>query len=169
MTARPAESVVHGSKASAKDLPSVDRLLRLPAVAAIVAEHGHTLVTEEARGLLESLRTQALAGVLDATAVQTEALAAVLGHRITQRLTPRMRRVFNLTGTVIHTNLGRALLADSALQHLLAMMPGPNNLEYDIASGGRGDRDTLVEELLCRITGAEAATVVNNNAAAVLL
>ncbi|MBL0728012.1 L-seryl-tRNA(Sec) selenium transferase [Piscinibacter sp. HJYY11] len=169
MTARPAESVVHGSKASAKDLPSVDRLLRLPAVTALVAEHGHTLVTEEARGLLESLRTHALAGVLDATAVQPEALATSLADRIEQRLAPRMRRVFNLTGTVIHTNLGRALLADSALQHLLAMMAGPNNLEYDIASGGRGDRDSLVEELLCRITGAEAATVVNNNAAAVLL
>jgi L-seryl-tRNA(Ser) seleniumtransferase len=169
MTARPDESVVHGSKASAKDLPSVDRLLRLPAVVALVAEHGHTLVADEARGLLESLRTQALAGVLDATAVQPEALATSLAHRIAQRLAPRMLRVFNLTGTVIHTNLGRALLADSALQHLLAMMAGPNNLEYDIDSGGRGDRDSLVEELLCRITGAEAATVVNNNAAAVLL
>ena len=167
--ARPAESVVHGSKASAKDLPSVDRLLRSPAVAALVAEHGHTLVTAEARALLESLRTQALAGALDSSAVQGTALDAALGERITERLAPRMRRVLNLTGTVIHTNLGRALLADSALQHLLLMMAGPNNLEHDLASGGRGDRDSIVEELLCQITGAEAATVVNNNAAAVLL
>jgi L-seryl-tRNA(Ser) seleniumtransferase len=89
--------------------------------------------------------------------------------RVAARLAPRLRTVINLTGTVIHTNLGRALLADSALQHLLAMMAGPNNLEYDLASGGRGDRDTVVEELLCTLTGAEAATVVNNNAAAVLL
>jgi len=167
--ARPAESVVHGSKASAKDLPSVDRLLRSPAMAALVAEHGHTLVTGEARALLESLRTQALAGELDSSAVHGPMLDAALGQRITERLAPRMRRVLNLTGTVIHTNLGRALLADSALQHLLAMMAGPNNLEYDLASGGRGDRDSLIEELLCQITGAEAATVVNNNAAAVLL
>jgi L-seryl-tRNA(Ser) seleniumtransferase len=169
MMARPAESVVHGSKASAKDLPSVDRLLRSPAVATLVAEHGHTLVTGEARALLESLRTQALAGALAAAAVQAGALESALEARIAQRIAPRMRRVLNLTGTVIHTNLGRALLADAALQHLLAMMSSPNNLEYDLASGGRGDRDSIVEELLCTITGAQAATVVNNNAAAVLL
>jgi L-seryl-tRNA(Ser) seleniumtransferase len=112
---------------------------------------------------------QALAGALDTSAVQADALHAALATRLDQRLVPRMRRVLNLTGTVIHTNLGRALLADSALQHLLAMMAGPNNLEYDLDSGGRGDRDGIVEELLCTITGAQAATVVNNNAAAVLL
>ena len=76
--------------------------------------------------------------------------------------------VINLSGTVIHTNLGRSILADSALQHLLATMTGPNNLEYDLVTGDRGDRDSIVEELLCQLTGAQAATVVNNNAAAVL-
>ncbi len=169
MTVRPAESVVHGSKASAKDLPSVDRLLRTRAVTALVAEHGHTLVATEARSLLDSLRTQALAGTLAANTVQLAALEPALAARIATRLAPRMRTVLNLTGTVIHTNLGRAVLADAALQHLLAMMAKPNNLEYDLGSGERGDRDFIVEELLCTLTGAEAATVVNNNAAAVLL
>ncbi|OYV01400.1 MAG: L-seryl-tRNA(Sec) selenium transferase [Burkholderiales bacterium PBB5] len=155
--------------ARAQDLPAVDRLLRLPTVAALVAAHGHTLVTAEARALLDGLRQQALAGALPAAAVHSDALPLALQARIEAVLAPRLRRVINLTGTVIHTNLGRALLADSALQHVLATMGGPNNLEYDLASGGRGDRDSIVEDLLCTITGAEAATVVNNNAAAVLL
>jgi L-seryl-tRNA(Ser) seleniumtransferase len=166
---RPAESVVDGSKAPPQALPSIDRLLRKAGPAALVAEHGHTLVTTEARALLDGLRRQALAGDLAQAAVQPEALAAALQSRVAQRLAPRLRRVLNLTGTVIHTNLGRSLLAEPALAHLLAMMAGPNNLEYDLASGGRGDRDAVVEELLCTLTGAEAATVVNNNAAAVLL
>jgi L-seryl-tRNA(Ser) seleniumtransferase len=167
--ARPTESVVDGSKASPKDLPAIDRLLRQPGVAALIAEHGHTLVAGEARALLDGLRTQALAGVLARSAVAGDALQAALQQRVEARLAPRLQRVLNLTGTVIHTNLGRALLADSALQHVLAMMAGPNNLEYDLTSGGRGDRDSIVEELLCTLTGAQAATVVNNNAAAVLL
>jgi len=172
------ESVVHGSKATEaaagpkaapKDLPSVDRLLRLPRASALVAEHGHTLVAGEARALLDGLRADALAGRLASSAIADPALQAALDERIEARLAPRLKPVINLTGTVIHTNLGRALLADSAVQHLLATLAGPNNLEYDLASGGRGDRDAIVEELLTAITGAEAATVVNNNAGAVLL
>ncbi|MDM0007825.1 L-seryl-tRNA(Sec) selenium transferase [Variovorax sp. J22G73] len=165
----PKESVVHGSTARPQDLPSVDQLLRLAGPVALLATHGHTLVVKEARALLDALRAQALAGTLETVAVQHEALGNALAARVQARLAPRMRAVLNLTGTVIHTNLGRALLADAALQRLLAVMTSPNNLEYDLATGSRGDRDSLVEELLCTITGAEAATVVNNNAAAVLL
>ena len=166
---RPEESVVDGSKAQAKDIPAVDRLLRLPEVVTAVAEHGHTLVAAEGRALLDGLRPRVLAGGVDRIELNADALVQALQARLAARLAPRMRSVLNLTGTVIHTNLGRAVLADSALQHLLAMMAGPNNLEYDLATGGRGDRDSIVEELLCTLTGAEAATVVNNNAAAVLL
>ncbi|MDE2161227.1 MAG: L-seryl-tRNA(Sec) selenium transferase [Burkholderiales bacterium] len=153
----------------ASRLPSIDRLMQRPVNAALVAEHGHTLVVGEARALLAALRERALSGELSDAGLQPEQLDQRLAERVARRLAPAMRAVLNLTGTVIHTNLGRALLADSAQQHLLAMMAGPNNLEYDLHSGGRGDRDELVEELLCTLTGAEAATVVNNNAAAVLL
>lgn len=167
-------SVVHGSgspadRADTKDLPAIDKLLRLPAAQALVVAHGHTRVATEARALVESCRVQALAGELPRSRVQPDALVAALAERIDARLAPRLKPVLNLTGTVIHTNLGRALLADAALQHLLTVMAAPNNLEYDLASGGRGDRDGIVEDLLCTLTGAEAATVVNNNAAAVLL
>ena len=161
--------MVHGPKARPQDLSSVDRLLRAAGVPELLAAHGHTLVATEARALLDLLRAGALAGDLASGKIAPDALATALAERIEFRLAPRMRPVFNLTGTVIHTNLGRAVLADAALQRLMTLMAAPNNLEYDLATGGRGDRDSLVEELLCTLTGAEAATVVNNNAAAVLL
>lgn len=167
--ATPDESVVHGSKASLlakpSDLPALDKLLRDSAP--LVAEHGHTLVAREARALLDALRARAVAGSLPRG--ELDALPQALAAQVQARLTPSMRAVLNLTGTVIHTNLGRALLADAALQQVLGLMAAPNNLEFDLETGRRGDRDDLIEDLLCELTGAEAATVVNNNAAAVLL
>lgn len=160
-------SMVHGPKAMLSQLPSVDRLIKLPASQALVAVHGAVCVTGEARALLTELRQQLLDG--RAQALDEAGLTAALAARCAQRLAPRMKPVLNLTGTVIHTNLGRAVLPQVAVDHIVAMMAGPNNLEYDLATGSRGDRDSIVEGLLCEITGAEAATVVNNNAAAVLL
>jgi L-seryl-tRNA(Ser) seleniumtransferase len=166
--AAPAESIVHGSQATLRQLPSVDRLLRLPAGRALIEQHGHTLVAHQCRDLLEQLRQQVSAG-LDVAQLEEPALLEALRARCVQALASPFKRVINLTGTVIHTNLGRALLADEAIAQVVALMTGPNNLEFDLHSGARGDRDSLVEPLLCRLTGAEAATVVNNNAAAVLL
>ncbi|PTT80086.1 L-seryl-tRNA(Sec) selenium transferase [Pelomonas sp. HMWF004] len=167
--AAPGESVVHGSKAShpalPKDLPALDKLLR--DCAALVAEHGHSLVAQEARGLLDGLRQRALAGQL--AHAELAGLPGEVAARVQARMQPSMRVLLNLTGTVIHTNLGRALLSDAALQQVMALMGSPNNLEFDLARGDRGDRDDLIESLLCELTGAQAATVVNNNAAAVLL
>ncbi|MET0310558.1 MAG: L-seryl-tRNA(Sec) selenium transferase [Burkholderiaceae bacterium] len=165
----PHGSVVHGPKARPQDLPSVDKLLRQFAVSPLLDGYGHTLVAGQARALLDALRSEAVAGNLEASAVELASLCAALETRVKARVASRLKPVLNLTGTVIHTNLGRAVLPQSAIDHVAAMMGAPLNLEYDLASGGRGDRDSIVEGLLCEITGAEAATVVNNNAAAVLL
>jgi len=167
MTA-PAESIVHGSQATLRQLPSVDRLLRLPAARTLIEQHGHTLVADQCRQLLDDLRRHVPTG-LEAAQLGEATLLDALQARCQQALASPFKRVINLTGTVIHTNLGRALLADDAIAQVVALMTGPNNLEFDLQSGARGDRDSLIEPLLCRLTGAEAATVVNNNAGAVLL
>ena len=169
----PEGSIVDGPKALLAKLPSVDRLISRPAAKLLVTRHGATLVTQQARELMAGLRQQILQGGSGSAgvgaALEPDALEAALAQLCAARVASRLRPMLNLTGTVIHTNLGRAVLPDSAIAHLGAMMGGPLNLEYDLATGSRGDRDSIVEGLICDITGAEAATVVNNNAAAVLL
>lgn len=162
----------HTSSANSvlRELPSVDVLLQGRLASALAREHGPSLVVQHARRLLDELRTQ-LRGS-EAASVPTidrDALDTGLAQRVAAALESKMRPILNLTGTVIHTNLGRALLAQNAVTRVASLMSAPTNLEYDLASGARGDRDSIVEDLLCQLTGAEAATVVNNNAAAVLL
>ena len=147
-------------------LPSVDRLLSTTALASQANLHGRAVVTNMVREVLAESRNAVKNGAAlpDDASLITRVKAAV-----TTKMRPRLRPVFNLTGTVLHTNLGRATLPEEAVQALIAAARSPCALEYDIDSGGRGDRDDIVNELLCELTGAEAATVVNNNAAAVFL
>ena len=147
--------------------PAVDRILRDPAASPLLTAYGHAAVTEAVRAELAALRASQLAIPGEA------AIAAAVAVRLEARMAPALRRVFNLTGTVLHTNLGRAQLSEAAVAHAAMAMREACNLEFDLGGHvdgrGRGERDTLVEHLLCELTGAEAATVVNNNAAAVLL
>jgi L-seryl-tRNA(Ser) seleniumtransferase len=147
-------------------LPSVDRLLSDAAVAALVDTHGRTVITQLVRAALADARAATCAGtpLPDATS-----LIATIDAGATALGLPKLRPVYNLTGTVLHTNLGRAPLPEEAIAAMVTAARSPCALEYDIETGGRGDRDDIVNDLLCELTGAEAATVVNNNAAAVFL
>jgi L-seryl-tRNA(Ser) seleniumtransferase len=126
-------------------------------------------VTSALRDVLAALRRQAVSGELSHTALLPETIAGEVDARLREAARPRLRSVFNLTGTVVHTNLGRALLPLEVKDAVVQALSAPVNLEYDLSTGDRGDRDALVEPLLRELTGAAAATVVNNNAAAVLL
>ncbi len=150
-------------------LPAVDRVLNLPAVQALSAEYGRSPTLAAVRSILDQLREHARQGSLPAENVAELRLAALVRDALDAAAQPALRPVFNLTGTVLHTNLGRAPLPEEAIAHAMEVMRQPCNLEYDLSGGARGDRDSLVEPLLKQLTGAEAATVVNNNAAAVFL
>jgi len=150
-------------------LPSVDRLLSSPEALPLVERYGRAAVLESSRSLLAELRTQLGRGEPPAVPFDLPALAGAIASRLAQETRPSLRPVFNLTGTVLHTNLGRALFPEEAVRDLAAVLTRPCNLEFDLEQGRRGDRDVHVERLLCQLTSAEAATVVNNNAAAVFL
>jgi L-seryl-tRNA(Ser) seleniumtransferase len=142
-----------------RDLPSIDRLLAEERLAA----EPHELAVAAARVVLERAREELQAGGTPAPLVDSvlEELARVRR--------PSLRRVLNATGVLVHTNLGRAPLAEAALERVAEIGAGYSNLEYDLVAGARGSRQEHLAPLLCRLTGAEAALVVNNNAAAVLL
>ncbi len=149
-----------------KNLPSVDRLLSEAALQSLVAEHGRTVVTDAVRAELTFVREAVRTG---AALPSNATIVASVERRVAAHIRPRLQPVFNLTGTVLHTNLGRAVLPESVVEAIARAARAPCALEYDLESGGRGDRDDVVDGLLRELTGAEAATVVNNNAAAVFL
>lgn len=150
-------------------LPSVDRILGDAACLELIAQYGRVQALACARAVLAELRAAMLAGAVCEEGASIAAIAAQMAERLMAQSRSQLRAVFNLTGTVLHTNLGRALLPDAAVQAVVEALQWPMNLEFDLETGKRGDRDNLVEELLRELTGAEAATIVNNNAAAVLL
>ncbi len=143
--------------------PSVDRLLDTPGLCALIERHGRPSVVQMVREQLDAWRTGAATGFDGPSFEQT------CRERLDARAAPRLKAVFNLSGTVLHTNLGRAVLPQEAIDAVTAVMRQPSNLEYELDGGARGDRDDHIEGLLRELTGAQAATAVNNNAAAVLV
>ena len=143
-------------------LPSVDRVLQEPATAALIARFGRPLVVGAVRSALGECRAAGEAAPIAAIVAASEAA-------LVQLMAPSQRRVFNLTGTILHTNLGRSPLPQEAVAAAAEAMRAPTTLEYDLESGRRGERDDHVAGWLCRLTGAEAALAVNNNAGALLL
>lgn len=176
-------------------LPSVEELVSHPAAGPLLERHPRARVVEAVRAAVEAARRRILAGVAEASGsceapagthgasvkpeARTETARPSVGSReallreaavlLDAWLQPGLRRVANLTGIIIHTNLGRAPLAPEAVERVAEVARGYSNLEYDLAAGSRGRRETHVEALLTRLTGAESAFAVNNNAGAVLL
>ena len=148
-------------------LPSVDDVLKLEMAALAVAKFGRTSTIAAIRRVLDATRAALRAG--ETPPSEPEAIANTALASLTTDARPKLRPVFNLTGTVLHTNLGRALIAEVAVEAAVAAMRSAVTLEFDIATGKRGERDDHLRGLICELTGAEDATLVNNNAAAVLL
>jgi len=149
-----------------RQLPSVDRLLGEETVQELVATCGHRQTVSALRETLDAVRSEVRAGA-DVPGVAL--LVARASVRLRERLTPTLHPVINATGVIIHTNLGRAPLSAAARVAMEAVSRGYSTLEYDLQAGARGHRTVHAERLLCELTGAEAALVVNNNAGAVLL
>jgi len=152
-----------------RELPSIDYLLKQPRCEALLARYNRNYVTEQCRHVLDQLRAEIRQSRNQAPNLNEDAILEQLDRQIFLDSRPGHIRVVNATGTILHTNLGRALLSQTAIDAMTAVARYPVNLEYDLAAGKRGKREATLEHLIIELTGAEAATVVNNNAAAVLL
>jgi L-seryl-tRNA(Ser) seleniumtransferase len=146
-----------------RELPSVDAVLGTAQATVLVEHFGRSATAAAVRATIAAARAR------PGAALTTETAALGAARRLQAAQAVRLRAVFNLTGTVLHTNLGRAILADAAVAAACVAMRHAVALEFDLDSGRRGERDEVVRERLCALSGAPAATVVNNNAAAVLL
>lgn len=157
---------MHGHSEEARNgrrLPSVDSVLRMPLGQLLAERYGHAQTVAAIRETLAGARENRDFGL------SPDAAARAAENALKNSNAPRLKPVFNLTGTVLHTNLGRALIAEEAIAAATDAMRNAVALEFDVEKGRRGERDDLVRDLICELTGAEDATVVNNNAAAVLL
>jgi len=160
-----------------RQIPSVDELLARPRLIQLAAEAGRELVLETARAVLAGLRAQLSAqpgraqdaGSDSASPAEPLQIEALIVSAVSRALAPSLRPVINATGVVLHTNLGRAPLPAAAIEHLALSAARYSNLEYDLDAGARGKRDVHTASLLAQLLGAEAAIVVNNNAAAIFL
>lgn len=152
-----------------KQLPAMDELLRQ--CTPLINRYGRELVARELKTQLKQTRLDIIDGTLapESRDVLVESINEKTSRIMQSMFEPSLRPVFNLTGVVLHTNLGRAPYPQSAIEAIVKLSGGACNLEYDLNSGKRGRRDDHVEQWICRLTGAEAATTVNNNAAAVML
>ena len=161
-----------------RELPPVDELIRTPEVASLVNSHGVIAVTDSARAVLARLRQEIASGLLDGPALRLalDGLGNAIETHLRQSLGHSLRSVINATGVILHTNLGRAPLAESALAHIHGTSGGYSNLEFEVETGARGKRDVHVDRLFRKLISEDSqlgtglsTIVVNNNAAAVLL
>jgi L-seryl-tRNA(Ser) seleniumtransferase len=154
-------------------IPNVDHILCKPEMVHLTNRYPRGIILEAVRRGLDHLRQTIITAPdpakLDETIFSFEHLLPQFMAEMESQVNPSLRRVVNATGVVIHTNLGRSLLHEGAIEHIAGVSRHYSNLEFDLAQGTRGSRYVHVEEILCRLTGAEAALVVNNNAAAVML
>jgi len=152
-----------------RNLPSVNELLESPPLRNLAARLSHNVVVTRARGVLEELRSELKSSASEASLPNVADLAERIARRILEGEQPSLRPVVNATGILLHTGLGRAPLADEAIDAMVAVARGYASVELDLTSGERSQRMAAVSGLLCELTGAEAALVVNNNAGATML
>ncbi|MBQ0718494.1 MAG: L-seryl-tRNA(Sec) selenium transferase, partial [Sulfitobacter litoralis] len=152
-------------------LPAVDYILELAKADSLFDNVPKSVLVRSIRSVVENFRMTIIEDQQDLTEADLSDanLLNKIKNRVKIAMAPMLTRVINATGVVVHTNLGRSLLSDDAVQNLLAIASGYSNLEFDLSKGMRGSRYSIVENILCEISGAEAAMVVNNNAGAVFL